>query len=417
MDLNDQIHLVGPLKQFDCSANEVLQFKFIRSEDDLVNDEISFSPEFTHQIFGENERIFGYKNLRIDLFCLSSSLNFYLNIQFDEKINPKKFQQFKADDLTETLKQWIPSETTTNLDKFLSKLKDEKNFRPFGEEIFRYEMKSNGKKVENYSIHRYKDPMSDDQQFVDWYSKLETFLVFFIDAASSIDKDDPNWIIYLLYQEYSNESNQISYYPIGFITVYRYYAYPEQIRPRISQVMIFPPYQRQGHGRKLLTTVFNDLRLDPKVRDITAEDPSDEFISLRDLVTFELCQKYLSEIFSKENILQTKKFDKNLAEKTRQICKLTKCQTRRVYEMSYLNGINRHDDEQMKRFRLIVKKRLFEPLQFDKRRRLQLSDPSLEALSTDPDKRKSYLSSQFEIVFQHYSNILVAFDKFQEKSS
>jgi len=96
MDLNDQIHLVGPLKQFDCSANEVLQFKFIRSEDDLVNDEISFSPEFTHQIFGENERIFGYKNLRIDLFCLSSSLNFYLNIQFDEKINPKKVSTIQS---------------------------------------------------------------------------------------------------------------------------------------------------------------------------------------------------------------------------------------------------------------------------------------------------------------------------------
>ena len=109
-------------------------------------------------------------------------------------------------------------------------------------------------------------------------------------------------------------------------------------------------------------------------------------------------------------------------------------QTRRVYEMSLLHGINRHDDEQLRRYRLLVKKRLFEPLQvklgawgrtdillpsfqFDKRRRLQLADPALEALATDPEKRKKYLSSQFEIVDEHYSNILRAFDKYQEKSN
>ena len=85
--------------------------------------------------------------------------------------------------------------------------------------------------------------------------------------------------------------------------------------------------------------------------------------------------------------------------------------------MSLLNGINQHDEEQMRRFRLVVKKRLFEPLQFDKRRHLQLSDPSLEALATDPEKRKNYLSTQFEIIYQHYQNILRAFDKYQDKSN
>jgi hypothetical protein len=35
------------------------------------------------------------------------------------------------------------------------------------------------------------------------------------------------------------------------------------------------------------------------------EDPSDEFVALRDLVSLELCHKYLSELFSKESILRT----------------------------------------------------------------------------------------------------------------
>jgi histone acetyltransferase 1 len=110
-------------------------------------------------------------------------------------------------------------------------------------------------------------------------------LVFFIDAASTIDKDDPNWIIYLLYQQYKNADGQICYAPIGFITVYLYYAYPDKKRPRIrfkklfsllaiedfcfSQVLILPPYQRKGHGRRLLTAIYNDLRKDSRVQDIT----------------------------------------------------------------------------------------------------------------------------------------------------
>ena len=43
-----------------------------------------------------SERIFGYKNLQIGLYCLSSSLDFYLNIDYDEKLNPKKYHQFQV---------------------------------------------------------------------------------------------------------------------------------------------------------------------------------------------------------------------------------------------------------------------------------------------------------------------------------
>jgi len=253
----------------------------------------------------------------------------------------------------------------------------------------------------------------DDKKFVEWYSRLETFLVFFIDAASTIDKDDPNWIIYLLYQQYQNDNGQTCYAPIGFITVYLYYAYPDKKRPRISQVLILPPYQRKGHGRRLLTAIYNDLRKDSRVQDITAEDPSDEFVALRDLVSLELCHKYLPDLFSKQSILKSERLTKEMIDKARDVCKLTKQETRRVHEICFLQSINENDEEQMKHFRLIVKQRLYEPLQFDKRRRLQLADPALEALATDPEKRKKYLSTQYEYVLEHYQNILRAFDKYQ----
>lgn len=83
-------------------------------------------------------------------------------------------------------------------------------------------------KVSPYIIYRINQNYFLDSKFVEWYSRLETFLVFFIDAASKIDKDDPNWIIYLLYQKYQNDNGQICYAPIDFITVYLYYAYPDK---------------------------------------------------------------------------------------------------------------------------------------------------------------------------------------------
>ncbi|CAF5014688.1 unnamed protein product, partial [Rotaria magnacalcarata] len=36
-----------------------------------------------------------------------------------------------------------------------------------------------------------------------------------------------------------------------------------------DQVLILPPYQRKGHGRRLLTAIYNDLRKDSRVQDIT----------------------------------------------------------------------------------------------------------------------------------------------------
>lgn len=412
MEICDQnSHIPAPLRPFDCSANDVISFKLVRCEQDLDDDETEFAASFTHQIFGENERIFGYKNLRIDIFCLSSSLDFYLNVEYEEKLNSKKYQQIKADDIEATLRPWMPDETTSNLDKFIRKLSNQSSYLPFGEQISSYPMKS-GNKTRHFSVYRYDKTIVDDDSFHNWYSRLETFLVFYIDAASPIDKTDPNWLIYLLYEEHCNQSTEKCFSPIGFVSVYLYYSYPEKKRARISQVLILPPHQRQGHGRRFIKTIYEDLINDGRIRDITAEDPSDEFVCLRDLVQFELVQQHLPEIFSKKSMGEHRQLTKETIDRARQICKLTKKETRRVHEISFLYSINQHDEEQFKSFRLLVKKRLFEPLQFDKRRRLQLADPSLEALATDPEKRKVYLESQFQLVVEHYRNLIKSFDKY-----
>jgi len=94
-----------------------------------------------------------------------------------------------------------------------------------------YQLK--GEEGSPYVIYRVNQNYFLDSKFIEWYSRLETFLVFFLDTVSTFNKEDPNWIIYLLYQQYQNDNGKICYAPIGFITVYLYYAYPDKKRAKI----------------------------------------------------------------------------------------------------------------------------------------------------------------------------------------
>ena len=37
---------------------------------------------------------------------------------------------------------------------------------------------------------------------------------------------------------------------VAFASVYLFYCYPDRQRPRISQLLVLPHYQRRGHGGK-----------------------------------------------------------------------------------------------------------------------------------------------------------------------
>ncbi|CAF3589068.1 unnamed protein product [Rotaria socialis] len=52
---------------------------------------------------------------------------------------------------------------------------------------------------------------------------------------------------------------------------------------------------------------------------------------------------------------------------------------------------------------------------FDTYRGVQSPDSTLQALTTDPEKREKYLVIQYEYVLEHYENILRAFDKYQDR--
>lgn len=155
------------------------------------------------------------------------------------------------------------------------------------------------------------------------------------------------------FEKYS-ESGNPRYAIAGYVTVYQYYAYPEHQRQRISQMLVLPPFQRKGLGSRLLDTVQRYFWQNKNVIDITVEDPSDEFIRLRDFVDCRNCMKL--ETFNPDNL--KKGFSPEMAEEAKKTFKIGKKQARQVYEILRLKCTKKEDPEEFKAYRVDVKRRL-----------------------------------------------------------
>ena len=138
------------------------------------------------------------------------------------------------------------------------------------------------------------------------------------------------------------------------MTAYNFFAYPDNIRQRISQVFVFPPFQRQGHGERLLK-IFNNLAIaNNRVKDVTVEDPSDQFQSLKDYID---CK----------NALGLSQFDVDLVKKglydkffhlIKSELKMSKPQILRVYEILCLKFMDKFNFIGQLKYKQSVMKRL-----------------------------------------------------------
>lgn len=114
----------------------------------------------------------------------------YLGVKYSQRVDDFANDGLKADDITGKVTELLTSGCYyTNIDEFLSKLKKEEQFKPMGE------------KVDSLTI--VKDCISrtfefyqcdiETPNFVAYHARLQTFIMWFVDAASYIDCDDPQW--------------------------------------------------------------------------------------------------------------------------------------------------------------------------------------------------------------------------------
>ncbi|XP_072667024.1 histone acetyltransferase type B catalytic subunit isoform X1 [Canis lupus baileyi] len=385
------------LAEYKCNTNTAIELKLVRFPEDLENDIRTFFPEYTHQLFGDDETAFGYKGLKILLYYIAGSLSTMFRVEYASKVDenfdcveilfihetetererqrPRQREKQapcrepdaglnprspgsgpgpKADDVEGKIRQIIPPGFCTNTNDFLSLLEKEVDFKPFGTLLHTYSVLS-PTGGENFTFQIYKADMTC-RGFREYHERLQTFLMWFIETASFIDVDDERWHYFLVFEKY-NKDGATLFATVGYMTVYNYYVYPDKTRPRVSQMLILTPFQGQGHGAQLLETVHRYYIASPSVLDITAEDPSKSYVKLRDFVLVKLCQDL--PCFSREKLMQG--FSEAMAIEAQQKFKINKQHARRVYEILRLLVTDMSDAEQYRSYRLDIKRRLISP--------------------------------------------------------
>ncbi|XP_054751731.2 histone acetyltransferase type B catalytic subunit-like isoform X1 [Lytechinus pictus] len=401
---NNMDSMRSALEEFICRANDVIEMKLVRSKEDIEDSSRSFTPTFTHQIFGDNETVFGYKGLKVQLYLSAAKLTHYLTYTFEEKVNPKKFEGVQADPILKPIVEKLEITPMDNLDRFLMSLEDDVGFQPMGDLLHSYSTDEAQGTSRHFEIYK-SNIMTPG--FKEFHTHLQTLLWWFVDGSSYIDVDDERWMYYTIFERYPYEGTK-RYTTAGYSTVYRYYAYPDKIRPRISQALILPPFQRQGHGARFLETMYADFRTFPEILDITVEEPSEDFVRLRDFVDCRACAKLPA--FSSENLVKglCSAMEKEALDKL----KLNKKQVRRVYEILRLKATDYSNATQARDYRLDVKKRLNIPFQKQKadyeklKKVLKPEELTAAEEGTSLEERHQTLEKWYQHLLEDYRKVL-----------
>lgn len=306
--------------QWSSDANDAVQISIVKPGPQGLQTVHEFHPTFTYPIFGEEERIFGYKGLHIDVRFAADDMRPNVFISYDKKFTP--VGDTVALDILSTLKEWLPQEAFASSADFQKQTEASavgRRFTPPGKLVHNYSRK--GKTFEIWAGSLLDPAVRETLE------RMQILISFFIEAGTPINTQDADWTldrwtIYFVYEKISAErsASSSSYSFIGYSTTYRFFS----LKPasaidkaavesnnsttkaasgalqsifrtdsinvkelpacvRLSQFLILPPYQKSGHGSALYSAIYASILTDPTVRELSVEDPSEEFDVLRDI--------------------------------------------------------------------------------------------------------------------------------------
>jgi len=286
------------------NANKIIYFKIVKDETEFndfqnMNLENSFQPTYTYELFA-NEIIHGYKGLKILISLTPKTFYAHINIQYSEKMSVN-------DDVENILAEHFKERFTRNKDTFISKLKEEIEKTPKGKLIY----SENNRSIYNIDI------LGDD--YTDENYSIQALCTFFIDAASFIPVETNFWGYFLVVENIID--NNKNWKTLGICSYKNFHIELNKYFTMLSQFMIFPPYQRKGIGTFLLEHIYKYLfNEDKECLEIMTEDPSIEFILMRDYTICKIItnEKLIDELINliKERVIESKEvFDKFKLEK------------------------------------------------------------------------------------------------------
>ncbi|KAL8275632.1 hypothetical protein Esti_000583 [Eimeria stiedai] len=317
----------------------------------------SFYPLFCHHFFPADEKIVGFDSLLIKLFFIPTTFDLYVHL--DGVVSPKAQspKTIRSNLMHALLKQVpFPGHVCSTPHAFEQKIRESANFRPPGrvrsQTVLQQAYSSSSSSSSKLLLQIRECIFSateSGKEFAALHRRVEWFLHWFIESASSIHPD-PQWLVLLPYLCYLPAGNpnggrhggpegalewglldkakdrvremrsraepsgclvgppltaedsedagpfsalpgggevEGSYELAGLVTLYTFYGL-SGYRRRLSQCLVFPHVQSKGIGMQTLEFVYQDIILDPQVIEFTVEDPATSFSQLRDVVCLKL---------------------------------------------------------------------------------------------------------------------------------
>ncbi|KAF6172598.1 hypothetical protein GIB67_036548 [Kingdonia uniflora] len=359
-------------------ANDCIKIYLVSCKEEL-GDENSFvvDPIDLNQFFGDDGRIYGYKNLKVKVWLSSISFRAYVQVSYDTKADGGKGITL----LTPALEKIFGESIIEKEDEFRQSFSTESHYIKAvisNGEVMRCEATTKHNNVSNNQLE--SEAFTIEHQVIrmglnnmpvgELYSRLVSLVLLLVDGCSPLDITDPRWEIYFVVEKKTVPQADVSIKLLGFAIIYRFFHYPDSSRLRISQILVLPPCQGQGHGRHLLE-VINSVSISENMYDMTVEEPSDELQQVRTcidvlrLLAFEPIKLTITSISSKmkhgklSKMTYKVQFDppENVIEDVRKTLKINKKQFLQCWEILIYLNLDPNDCSSMDNYRLVILER------------------------------------------------------------
>ncbi|KAI8635041.1 histone acetyltransferase type B catalytic subunit [Xylariaceae sp. FL1651] len=318
--------------EWTANANEAVTISLVRPSASGIEKIASFNPKFTYPIFGEDERIFGYKGLKVNLQYDARNLRPHLSVTSSKKFN--SVGEVEAVDIREVMKEFLPGVAFQSRSEYERALRDvQDTWTPPG--VLKATVEKDGEVYEIWQGNL------ADLAVKQLLRRIQITVLFFIEGGSYIGldadgNDEPEyslarWSVFFVFKKQTapDGTDKPQYIFQGFSTVYDFWMYQQPTPPnspreadcpiqpkaddswelpkgdmelsnfprraRISQFIILPPFQGKGVGAMLYNTIFDIYMADASTKEITVEDPNEDFDLLRDLCDLKYLRKNVPE--------------------------------------------------------------------------------------------------------------------------
>ncbi|MBE3044727.1 hypothetical protein IMZ48_19630 [Candidatus Bathyarchaeota archaeon] len=291
------------------NANEAIHVSLKKPTKNGPKPYKTFNPRFTYPIFGDDEQIFGYKNLAVDLRFRANDMRPFVKISYSKKFDT--IGDTEPTDVEGILKEVLPAVAFGTEEDFVE---GSKQLSPTWKPPGKLHSTLPGDDGETYEV--WKGSLADPavKQMI---KRMQILALLFIEGGSTIVDDadsrpnptDPRWTVFFLFRrDKETEDPRTTYTFIGYSTIFRFfYMSKEDITPastrpdqellpsgefdlaqvpcrsRLSQFLILPPFQNAGNGARLYETIFDYYYHHAPTKVLTVEDPNEAFDDLRDV--------------------------------------------------------------------------------------------------------------------------------------